>query len=38
MSIKLNKYIGFMYYINDLTPEERKRYDELKQILMPKNK
>lgn len=27
-----------MKHINDLTPEERKRYDELKQILMPKNK
>lgn len=24
-----------MKHINDLTPEERKRYDELKQILMP---
>lgn len=27
-----------MKHINDLTPEERKRYDGLKQILMPKNK
>lgn len=25
-------------HINDLSPEERKRYHELEQILMPKNK
>ena len=25
-----------MRHIDDLTPEERKRYDELEQILMPK--
>ncbi len=27
-----------MKHIDDLSPEERKRYDELKQILIPKNK